>query len=514
MLTIRAASSSTSYPLCLPFTGCPAPERRFPTDSPSINKTWLAQYALAERPAPDWNRLDWPVWGLLRYAEMHVLLTGDDWYALSATFITNSGNRVTVAYDDTVGGSGTVALRVVDATPIADCRAAPSGLPLADASVLWHLTLTDERYFWAQRVHDGTGNDMADWGHLVAALILKAADVSVSPTALQSALVAAGATQYDTPSTVWTSDNIKGQNLAGLVDSACAAVNLRVVVGLDASVTVQTHVGATAALLTPIGDLAAGGYRLGTRALVHDLVFYNRGGVVSTLTQSVPTGVSGTLTSWIPHSSSNAVARYVTDYANWTAPHVPHMTLAGFPAPPATAMVDRWVLDHDGATSSLLSDGAHYPWPLIGGLPVAPADRLVNVCLVRDAYGVVTGMRTSWERSDGSIVCNDVGDCPTCPPPPPGSGSITGHVVNGSGTRLLGRTLTLSGATTGSTTTGLPGGLYTFSGVNNGSNTVTLTLLGGETATYQVDGGAVTAGNAGSCTVASDAHVINFVVTP
>lgn len=99
-------------------------------------------------------------------------------------------------------------------------------------------------------------------------------------------------------------------------------------------------------------------------------------------------------------------------------------------------------------------------------------------------------------------------------PPPPYYGSIGGNVQSSGGSNLPGRTLTLSGVGSGTTTTDARGN-YAFTGLADGSDTVTLTLLAGETSTTSVDGAAASAGAAGTVTIASgDSHNINFVVTP
>jgi len=512
MLTIRAAASETEYPLSIPFRDQPDPIRRFPQHSPSLNKTWLAQYATPDRPQPAWNRLDWPMWGLLRYAEMHVLLPGDDWVLLRDAIAADQ--LVTVSFDDAAGGTGSASLRVVDAQPVVDSRTVPSGNATNSDTVLWHLTLTDERYVYAQRVHDGSGNDLSDWGHLIASLIEQATSQTVSATTIQTDLTAAGSTQYDNPTSVWGNDNVVGQNLAALIDSACAAVNLRVAVALDGTLSVQTHVTAKDALEIVDADLATGGYRRPRerRAETLSLVRYARGGILATDTRSVPDGVAGTLTAWVPHSTDDALDRYAADYRAWTEIDTPDMTLTGYLPPPTSACVDRWILDHDKAVSALWCDGADYPWPLVGGLAVG-RDQLLNACYTTDGYGNVTGIRFQWLKPDDTVRCEDLKECPTCPPPPPGTGELRGTVQSDTGANLSGRTLTLSGASSGTTTTDVRGE-YIFSGVTDGSNTVTLTLVGPESSTVVVDGGASSAGNAGTVTVAADTHIITFVVTP
>ena len=96
--------------------------------------------------------------------------------------------------------------------------------------------------------------------------------------------------------------------------------------------------------------------------------------------------------------------------------------------------------------------------------------------------------------------------------PPPAAGAITGKVLVGD-TGASGRTVTLSGATSGTATTDASGG-FAFAAVNAGSHTLTLTLLSGETCTHQVDSGSVTSGNAAPVTVAAGVtHTVKFEVT-
>jgi hypothetical protein len=106
----------------------------------------------------------------------------------------------------------------------------------------------------------------------------------------------------------------------------------------------------------------------------------------------------------------------------------------------------------------------------------------------------------------------DPGGVAADPPPPGDTGVLVGKVLVDSAAAAS-ITLTLSGATSGTTTTDATG-VFSFPAVNAGSNTVTLTLLPGETCTYQVDSGSVTAGNAAPVTVAAGVtHTVKFEVT-
>lgn len=127
--------------------------------------------------------------------------------------------------------------------------------------------------------------------------------------------------------------------------------------------------------------------------------------------------------------------------------------------------------------------------------------------------GIVVGV---WSGS-GSIP--PVPPTPTPSPipldPPPGdTGTIAGSAYFTTFLPVTGRTVTLTGATSDSTTTDSSGG-YSFSGVNVGSNTVTLSASGGETCTTSVDGGSGSSGFAGTVTMGSgETRSVGFIVNP
>jgi hypothetical protein len=107
----------------------------------------------------------------------------------------------------------------------------------------------------------------------------------------------------------------------------------------------------------------------------------------------------------------------------------------------------------------------------------------------------------------------DPGGSAPVPPAPVEAGSIIG-VATLDGSPLSGRTVTLSGATGGTTTTAADGH-FSFDPVNAGANTATLSLSGGETCEYQRDGDVTfNPGNAAPLTVfPATTHSVKFQVT-
>ena len=417
MLTIRGRNLTTEYAACVPFADCPPPPGRLSDYHPSFYAESLPLPPRARRDPPQWNRLEWPVWGLSRFAELHLLLTDDDWFALSAEV--GDTRKVDVLYDDTLGGSGTVQMRVADAVPIADTRAAVTGTPDGDSQVLWALTLTDERYAWADVVYTTAPAAAATWGALISDLVLEATGVSLSATDINTALTAAGTTQYANPTAVWGGDRFLGHNAAMLADAACAAVCSRLLVSPDGTIYFQTWEDARGENQTPVydwpwSDLHGLGAKLPVPAGNLEVVEYGASG--PTAVHTVPTGSTAnrTVTVWLPHDADGRT-RFAADYYEWHQRVRPHAAFAGFVAFPLSSYADTWVIDHDAGTSRLLTALTDYPWPLVGsGGGGSGSGGVLTLCLVKDAYGVITGIKMVRRGSDGTYVCEDVPDCPTC----------------------------------------------------------------------------------------------------
>jgi hypothetical protein len=156
---------------------------------------------------------------------------------------------------------------------------------------------------------------------------------------------------------------------------------------------------------------------------------------------------------------------------------------------------------------------------LLGGCCDTGKKPLGNPCLVPDAYGNVVGIAQRWEQPDGSVRCEVSGFCEgedcgaASVPPPPGTATITGTVAVDGGF-AAGRTVSLSGASSGTTRTG-GGGAFSFTSVNEGSVTVTLSGLPDEVCEYSVDSGFGTPGfDAPVSVAAGSSHVVRFLVTP
>ena len=124
--------------------------------------------------------------------------------------------------------------------------------------------------------------------------------------------------------------------------------------------------------------------------------------------------------------------------------------------------------------------------------------------LTGTGYSVVLDDATGWQVQ--FTVTDPV------PPPPPPAVSLSGTVTNASGgAPISGKTVTLSGANTGSTSTDGSGN-YSFTGLSSGSTTVSVSLVGPETAEHKFDGGAWTAGGAPSLSL-SGAHDLDFRIS-
>lgn len=439
MLTLSGGGvyGTVTVPLCIPFPDQPPPVRQIPHPNPWTDKCWLPAPPDWERPEPKWNLLDYPLWGMSRFAEMNVLLTSDDWAALRA--VIGAGNQVTLFFDDgNPGGAGSLPMLVHSAIPVADCRALPTGEPVtlnpADPLVLWHLTLVDYRYQHAAQVITAADIPRTTWGSLLSSLIAPFATVSASTINTLLANAADGAGNYDDPTDVWESEVLLGMSRVAVLDAAAAAVGLRVVYPFDQNAVFQSHVTATAALLTPdpypMVDLHWGGFRRvkDQRCAQLTVVRYGSDGIEGTATATIPDGQSGQLTAWLPHTNSTSFTRYARDHRNWTEQDAPHMAFAGFPACPTSALIDRYWLDHDAGVSWCLSEGGQYPWPLIGqdlgssgGGAAGGGDGVVKICITRDAYGAMTGIQYVI-KNGATYTCVEADDCCDAPSPPPPPG--------------------------------------------------------------------------------------------
>jgi len=421
MLTISSATASTptAFPACIPYDGFPPP-RPLPAYHPSYSKDPLPLPPTTPRGAPAWNRLEWPVWGLSRFAEMHMLLPGDDWIALSAQL--DADRSVVIAFDDEAGGSGTVLLRIVDAVPVADTRATPSSSTSGADEVLYALTLTDERYAWADNTYSPDTLSLiapTSWGSLLSSLIESATGVTISSTTIDADLTAAGSIQYPQPQPLFASHHLHGRSASVLADAVAAALNVRILVvpnGTAGSVSVQTWATAASTNDTSwVPDLCGGGFRTKPPAGTITVTQYGTDGIIDVFPVAV-VGATSTrsLAVWLPHNGTGR-SRWVTDYTAWAAQELPDASVAGLTVPPPTSLIDRWVLDHDAGVTGLFTDWADYPWPLIG-LAVTPSalPRFVELCVVKNVDGLVTDVRVTRLQPDDSITCDVADECPTC----------------------------------------------------------------------------------------------------
>lgn len=411
MLTIKSATGSSPTTLCLytPFRGLPAPTSRVSEYHPGYTKEMIPLPPEAVRPEAGWNKLDFPVWGLSRAAEMHVLLTGDDWATLRGQLA--AARSVTVAWDDDAGGTGSATLYVVDAVPVSDSRATVGEGD--DTQVLYWLTLTDVRDNWCEAMYTSaaTYTDMppATWGDLLEDLILQATGVTVSSTLIDG-LVGG----YPLPNAYFSPLRLRGRNACALADAVAALLQLRILVSPTGGVTVQDAAAARTTLAVPVTDLAAGGYRKpsDTTAATLQVTQYDQDGIVGAAEQSVGGGVDGDLAVWLPFGPAGW-GEWAAGYALWTDIDVPDMGFAGFVAHPTSSAVDRWVLDHENGITWWL-DGC--PWPLVGspGGAVYQPERLLNACRILDTNGCLSNIRFTWRKPDGTIYCETLEDCPVC----------------------------------------------------------------------------------------------------
>jgi len=417
MLTIRAGS--TAYPLCLPYDGCPRPQLTLADYHPGFYAEPYPLPPRTKRVTPSWNVIEWPVWGATRYAEGHLLVDGETWASLRAEL--PSDGAVTVAYDDGVGGTGELKLYVVAHVPVSDSRVSPSSSTAGNGEVLYHLLVSDARYL-ASEPPVVNAASASTWGNLIATLLQTAFGWTTSASALDALIDA----DYGTPGATWAYSKLLGRSAACVLDAALAAVSLRALFKHDGTVLFQTATAAATVSFPHAADLHSGGFvsLAEERAGSLSIVPYTWAGTSNPVTRGVSGGTAPRIVVWLPYSTTAAQAQYAADYAAWTTGDVPNGYFAGFLSMPSSALLDRWILDHDRGVTGFVTGVTGYPWPLVGSLSVSDeADRLVNACLTRDGYGNVTGLRLSWLKPDGTVVCEDVADCPTCtsPPPPPAS---------------------------------------------------------------------------------------------
>jgi hypothetical protein len=129
---------------------------------------------------------------------------------------------------------------------------------------------------------------------------------------------------------------------------------------------------------------------------------------------------------------------------------------------------------------------------------------------VYGAYGLLQDVIVSRlvVNDDGSADCVEIEpcDCGT-------TGQIAGTVLRAvGGAAVVGRTVMRTGSVT---TTTSAAGYYQFDALAAGSYTATVTLTGGETAEYRVNGGAWVSGatSASVAVVAGEADVVDFRIT-
>ena len=382
MLTIKKPGSSTEYVACVPFADCPHPLPRIPD---TVGRDVVPVPRLRGRLAAAYNTLDWPVWGLTRPAELHVLLPGDEWATLRASL--DADRAVTVTFGDGINDDQTASMYVVESVPVSDSRDAPAETPSGEQVLYW-LTLSDGRYQWAQETYSSgayTGTAPASWGALLSDLILQATGQTVT-----AATINALTGSYPVPSVYFSSTSLRGRNVCTLTDAVAAALNLRVHVALDGTVTVQDASAAVSALSAPVDELNAGGYRESRTAATLNCVEYTSSGVASSGTQAVSGGESGELTVWLPYGAGGW-STWATGYAAWSNGSIVNMGFAGFPTAPASALVDRFVVAHDDGMSWWVNDTTRVPLEMLGGL--APSATLATQNTDGTEVGTTSDMR-------------------------------------------------------------------------------------------------------------------------
>lgn len=326
-----------------------------------------------DRLPPERNRIQFPYWGLTRYAVGHVIVSQEEWYNLKTT--SSWDGSVQVTYDDGAGGTDTIYMRVVSAAPVSDSRVVPTGTPANTTDPIeWRLTVVDQRYEWNERVFAGSGGVYATWGATISALILQATGQTITDTTINALLPAP--LNAAAPNTAWTATRMNGQSVCALADAACAAVCLRIAVGKDGVVEVQNPSSASTALSTYttaiVGEVSYGGKVATTEvpALIRCLE-YNDTGLLSNATVAYPAAAlptRGEVMVTLPYTTGAGLAEFATRMSDWQTPDVWDATFAGFIPLTKCSMCGTFVLDHDAGVSRIVADPNRYPWPLASPL--------------------------------------------------------------------------------------------------------------------------------------------------
>ncbi len=366
MLTIKKNGGSIEYGLGL---GSGAS----PSTLPEYHESYYFDQAplppRESRPRPRIGIVYWPTWGLSRFAHSAQLIAGADLYALQQ----ESGYDGTVELRYQESASATVRtfkMHVVTAAPFVDTGASVTPAPTADDVRDWILTLVDSRYLHQQVVGTADATN-ASWKLTLEALINGACGTAITVTAPHA--------DYSTPSTQWSTR--KGRNLAVLADACAAAVNLRIFVATDGTVSVQTAADAVSAhgswAATVFPDLHSGGVSNSSNAIPtsFSIIPWTTSGVGTVATGATgAAGIGGVLTAWVPHDSSgNYHTRFVTDAVAWLSATAAEAKFAGYVTPPTSALVHAWVVDYAAGTCEAVGAPGAYPFPLVGTVDTRPA---------------------------------------------------------------------------------------------------------------------------------------------
>lgn len=322
-----------------------------------------------DRLPPERNRIQFPYWGLTRYAVGHVAVSTEEWYNLKTT--SSWDGSVQVTYDDGAGGTDTLYMRVISAAPVSDPRTPPAGTPGGTTDPIeWRLTLVDQRYEWNDRVFVGSGGAYATWGDMISALVSQACNQTITPTTINALLAAP--LNANSPGVAWTKDRMNRLSVCCLVDAACAAVGLRAAVSATGTVTIQNASAATTALnsysTTIQGEVSYGGKVATTEVpTLIRLVQYDNTGPIWDETISYPPSLlpsRGELLVMLPYKSGGGLYEFSLAVGAWQTPDIWDATFAGFIPLASCSMCGTFVLDHDAGVSRIVADPNRYPWPL------------------------------------------------------------------------------------------------------------------------------------------------------
>ena len=376
MVSLQAlVSGSPAGPVVYALAPEPADhERAGPLDdihayNPACDSERLPLPPPVSRPGGELGVIRWPCWGLSRFAAGHLLLRAADLAALSAVAGWDGRVRVTLA-DGTTSPAPTLAMRVAAARPLADPRAvASAALPSAsDPTAAWVVSLSDERQALSGRLYATVTGTAATWGDLISALVTAAGFTPPSASSINTTLAAFSPAYPVPPAGRWANALLAGRPAAVMADAAGAAVNLRLAVAGDNTVTVQDAGAASTAWAAwagaYLGRFERGGLADGGREQPADVRF-SFGTATSTTALS---GLRGSVSVELAASASDAnwASRYAGDVGRWFAGAWPCGAGWGFPPPPATASAWEVAYHTPGGWFGLDRCPVWHPWPLSG----------------------------------------------------------------------------------------------------------------------------------------------------